>query len=150
MSLDLGPALRTALIGNLAIAARLAQWRAEPCVFAYRPVPADAPMPLAIINPNSALTDADGLMSDRPVLARDIAVYGRRGTPGESSDQSAAVDEIAYLIRQLFHRQKFSVTVAGFSVIDIIASGPIPAPADDDGEIGRLVALTIRLRRNSA
>lgn len=157
MSLDIGPALRAAFLDPqdpslapvaAAIVAELGAWRGEPAVFAYRPIPDDAPDPVIIINEDAAIGDEDGLRSSRPVVQRDVVVYGRRAPPGDPTDQSPAVERIGYLIRELFHRQKFSVRPEAYSVTDIVARGPVAAPADDDGEIGRLVSLTIRLRRN--
>lgn len=149
MSLDLAPALRDALIDATDISSQLSEWRGEPAVFTRRPVPADAVFPFCIVNPDSFITDQDGLTSPRPVVGRDIAFYGRKGPPGDASDQTRIVEAMAYLARDLFHREKFSVQPTGFSVIDVVATGPVPAPVDDEATIGRLVSLTIRLRRNS-
>lgn len=157
MSLDMGPALRQALLDQqdpalqaaaAAIIAQLDTYQGAPAVFAYRPVPQDAGHRIILINPDIAITDGDGLTSDRPVVQRDIAIYGRKGTPGDAADDSPIIEALGYQVRDLFHRQKFAVQPSGYSVIEIIATGPVPAPVDDDGEIGRLVGLTIRLRRN--
>lgn len=148
MSLDVGPAIRAALIGNAPIAALLPNWRGGPAVFAYRPVPADAPDRLIIINPDISITDQDGLTSDRPIVARDIAIYGNVGPAGDPADDTPIVEALGYMIRALFHRQRFSVQIDGYSVIQALASGPTVAPVDDDKEVGRMVGLTISLRRN--
>lgn len=157
MSLDLGPAIRKGILDPAdpaakpesdAIRALLAEWQGEPCVFAYRPVPDDAGEPLMIINPDASIGDEDGLTSDRPVVIRDIAIYGPKGAPGDPADKSPQVETLGYMIRRLFHRRKFSVQPEGYSVTDVVASGPIVAPVDDDATVGRLVSLTIRLRRN--
>lgn len=156
MSLDLGPPLRAAILDQqvpalqpiaASIAEKLAVYAGEPAVFAYRPVPEYAGDPIIIINPDAAIDDQDGLASSRPLVIRDIAIYGRKGPPGDPTDQGPLVEAIGYQLRELFHRQRFSVQPAGYSVTDIVATGPIVAPVDDDGEVGRLVTLTIRLRR---
>jgi hypothetical protein len=157
MSLDIGPALRAAFLDQqhvplqalaAAICASLGEYEGEPGVFAYRPVPEGALDPIILINPDAAIDDQDGLASSRPMVIRDIAIYGRKGPPGEPSDQSPIVEAIGYQVRELFHRQRFSVQPEGYSITDIVAAGPVVAPVDDDGEIGRLVTLTVRLRRN--
>lgn len=148
MSLDLGPPIRAALIAAATVGDRLAQYQGEPAVFTRRPVPADAQDPMVIVNPDTAITDEDGLTSERPVVLRDIAIYGRKGAPGDPSDQTRLVESLGYSVRALFHRQKFSVQPEGYSVIGITAAGPFVAPVDDDVTVGRLVSLTIRLRRN--
>lgn len=145
MSLDLLPALRDSVID--AVGARLAEWRGEPAVFTRRPLPADAPSLVAIVNPPVSIGDADGLNSDRPIVQHDIAVYGDKGAAGSEQDDTRAVDVIAFEIRDHFHRQKFSVRPTGFYAIDVQARGPIPAPTDDESTVGRIVTLTIRLRR---
>jgi hypothetical protein len=78
----------------------------------------------------------------------DLAVYGRKGKPGTAQDQTRVVERLGFRLRTHFHRQKFSVQPEGFSVIDVRAGGPVPAPTDDDQTIGRLVSLIVRLRRD--
>lgn len=139
-AMDIG--LRDALIGDADIAARLGQWNGEPSVHTRRPLPDSAKAkPLIAINPPVSIDDEDGLTSDRPVVVRDLVVYG------DQPDDYREVVRIADLMRLKFHRQKFSVSVEGFSVIDVRARGPFPAPADDEASVGRLLSLTIRLRR---
>jgi hypothetical protein len=158
MSLDLGPALRASFLDQqdpalqalaTAIVEQLGEYQGEPSVFAFRPVPEEAADPIILINPDAAIGDGDGLNSPRPIVQRDIIIYGRKGPPGDESDQSPIVEALGYQVRELFHRQKFAVQPAGYSVIEVIATGPVPAPVDDDGEVGRVVSLTIRLRRNA-
>lgn len=159
MSLDLGGPLRASIIDQQhaplqAIANEVLglveQWQGEPAVFAFWPLPADAPaLSIVIREEDAAVSDNDGLTSSRPVIERDVMVYGRRGSPGEADDQSEAVTRIGYLLRDLWHRQKFSVQPEGYSVTQLIVRGPVPAPVDDDGTIGRMVNLTVQLRRNT-
>jgi hypothetical protein len=144
---DLLPALRSAVLEIGAVTAELPQWGGEPAVFTRRPVPADAEDLLVLINPATSITDQDGLTSVRPVVAHDIAVYGRKGAPGAPEDQTRVVDRIAFALREHFHRNRFSVQLAGFQVIDVRVTGPVPAPTDDDETVGRLVSLMVRLRR---
>lgn len=148
--LDLGPAIREALLGESGVADLLSTWTGEPAVFTRRPVPADATDPMIIVNPPRSVTDADGLTSDRPVWMGDVAIYGRRGAPGDpTEDDTRVVEQIGIRIRALFHRQRFALQVGGFHVIDIRAAGPVPAPVDDDKTVGRIVSLIVRLRRGS-
>lgn len=149
MSLDLAPSIRAALIGDESIAADLSTWNNDPAVFTRRPVPADATDPMMIVNPPAAIGDMDALTSERPIVMLDVAIYGKKGPPGDGSDQTRIVERLGFRTRALFHRQKFSILPEGFSVIDITAAGPIPAPVDDEETVGRLVSLTIRLRRET-
>jgi hypothetical protein len=148
--LDLGPALREALLNEPSIATNLSVYAHEPAVFTRRPVPSEAVYPLIICNDPTAITDEDGLRSDRPVWGPgDIAIYGRKAAPGSPEDQTRLVQQIGLRARRLFHRQKWALQVEGFHVIDIRASGPVPAPVDDDKTVGRIVSLIVRLGRNS-
>lgn len=145
---DVAPPIRRALISDVAFAGSLSTWHHEPAVFIRRPAPADAGMPLVLINPPAAITNQDTLTGDRPVIVRDVMIYGLRAEPGDPRDQSKLVEALGYRARAIFHRQKFSISVPGFSVIDIVGNGPIPAPVDDVATVGRMVSLTIRLRRS--
>lgn len=146
-NLDLAGPLRDAIMGCEPITVDLGAHMGEPAIFTRRPVPAMAAelasYPLILINPESAVGDEDGLTSDRPFVIRDIAVYGQQPT------HYRKVEAIGYRLRALFHRQKFALVPDGYSVIDIRVSGPIAAPVDDAATVGRMVSLTIRLRRRS-
>jgi hypothetical protein len=148
-SLDLGPAIREAIIGAAEVSGGLAIYHGQPAVFTRRPVPAEADYPFVIINPDAAISDQDGLTSDRPIVLRDVIFYGLKAEPGDERDQTRVVEAAAYAARGLFHRQKFSVRPVGFSVISITAAGPFAGPVDDDTTVARVVSLTISLRRTA-
>ena len=59
------------------------------------------------------------------------------------------LEALGWRIRSLFHRQRFSVRPDGFSVIEVVAGGPVPGPTDDDKQVARIVQLRIRLRENN-
>lgn len=141
--LDLGGPIRTAMIEHEPIISLLGQWKGEPAIHTRRPVPGDSPYPLILINPPSAIGDEDGLTSDRPFALVDVAAYGRQ------PDQLREVEKLGFAMRRLFHRNKFALVMVGYSIIDIRAAGPMPAPVDDAKTVGRMVTLTIRLRRTS-
>lgn len=141
MSLDLGPAIRTAMIEAEAISGELGQWESEPAIFTRRPIPAEAPKKHAIINPPTAIGDEDALISERPFVVIDLAFYGAQ------PDDLRGIDRAAFAAREVFHSKKHSITPEGYSVIDVRAAGPYAAPTDDAETVGRMVTLTIRLRR---
>lgn len=141
-NLDIAAPLRTALISVAEISGPLALWNNEPAVFTRRPVPADASFPMIVINPAAAITDQDYLDRQLPIVMRDIGIYGRQ------PDDVRIVDAISYAIRDHFHRNRWAITPDGFGVIQIIARGPFPGPTDSATTIGRIVGLTIQLRRN--
>lgn len=140
MSLNLAIPLRTAVIGNIAVSGLLAQWQGEPAVFTRRPVPSDAPYPMIVINPDISIGNQDSLKTRRPVVRRDLLIYGLQ------PDDYRAVEDMGYLLRDQFHRQPRSVVIPGFGVIDIVATGPMAAPVDSEIEVARVVGLQLRLQ----
>ena len=141
--LDLAAPLKAAIQTNAELVALLGTYLDGPAVFTARPVPEDAPYPMIIVNPTSGIGNGDYLTTRLPIVLRDIAVYG------EQPDQYRAVEKIGFMLRQQFHRPlqpNAAVEIPGFSIIDIVARGPIPAPADDAQHVGRMVLLTFRLR----
>ncbi|PWJ81482.1 hypothetical protein C7441_11013 [Pseudaminobacter salicylatoxidans] len=134
--------LRAAIIANAAITAKLGKYLGAPSVHTRRPVPVDAGYPMVTVGPIIARTDEDGINTFRPVVVIDINTYG------EAAEHYRNVEAVADVIYAMFHRQRTAITVAGYSVTQITASGPSPAPADDDQHVGRRVTLTIRLFAN--
>lgn len=139
--LDLGPPLRAALCDAPGIGDEIEQWSGEPAVFTRRPIPDGAPELLIIVNPDSSLTDFDALKSDRPIITRDIAIFG------DKVRHYRQVEAIGYRVRELFHRKRHAIAPGGYDVVDIICRGPTPGPTDDDQTVARVVGLTVRLRR---
>lgn len=141
MTPDLAPAIYAALTGNSDILDALATYQGAAAVFTRRPLPADASYPLIVSSGDVALGDQDMITTEIPVIMRDVSVFGLNDTPAHYR----AVESIARDVRALFHRQRSSLLVDGFDVIDILASGPIIGPTDDDMTVHRLVTLTVRL-----
>lgn len=137
--LNLAGPIRSALIGFAAIADELAEYGGEPAVFTKRPIPGDATYPLILVGPDIAITDEDALNSARPIVVRDVTIFG------EQPDQYRIVEAMGYLARGLFHRKRFAVVVPNFHVVEIVAHGPVVAPTDDDNHLARLVSLRFRL-----
>lgn len=138
MSLDLAADIRTAIVADLTITGLLSSATA---VFTRRPVKDDAVRPLIVVSEDISITDADGLISNRPIVIRDILIYGNQ--PTDFRD----VETLGYLIRDLFHRQKDAITSTTHDVLDIRAAGPRAAPTSDDEVVGRVVSLTFLLRK---
>src|SRR3990167_5381942 len=134
--MDLSEPLRTAIVDDATIAALLPIYAGSKTVFTRRPVPDNAAFPIVVISPDIAITDQDGIDDNRPVIIRDVAVYGRN-----DAASYRAVEAIAYEIRDLFHRRRQSLTVLGWDVVDVVALGPRTAPTDDEQTVGRVVEL---------
>lgn len=141
MSIDLAPVLRDALVDDATIATTLPQYLGEPAVATRRPVPDDFPALCIIVNPDAGIADQDFINTQMPIVVRNIAVYGQQ------PDDYRSVETLAYRVREIFHRQKGAIRPSGYQLLDIVASGPFPAPNDDETTVGRIVGLTISLRR---
>lgn len=141
---DLSAPLYAALMGNSDIVALLGQWQDSASIFTNRPTPPDAAYPMIVTAGDVTRSDQD-LIAD-PVLeiVRDVSIFGQNTSTG-NVNQTRVCDSIALKVRDLFHRQRASITVDGWDVLDIVATGPIVGPTDDDVSVHRLVTLTIRL-----
>lgn len=144
--LNLAEPLRSALVNDLTVIAMVSTFNNAPAVFTRRPVPDAATYPLMIVSPDINITDQDGVNDRQPIVRRDISVYGSN----ETAALYRAVETLAYRVREMFHSKRDAITVVDFGVIDIRASGPRPAPVDDDQTVGRVVSLTIRLARKGS
>lgn len=145
MSADVAAAVRSALLGYAPVASELPSYESSKAIFTRRPAPDDVAYPLIMVSPDIAQSNEDGVSDFRPVIIRDVAVYGLN----EPATNYRQVERVAYAVKDLFHRNRAAITISGWSVTDIVASGPRPAPSDDQQTIGRLVELTIRLARKN-
>lgn len=141
--LDLTIPLREGLLADAGIVAALPSYGSNgKTIFSRRPVPSDAPYPMIVISPDVTLSDNDGIDHERPIVVRDIAIYGKN----EPASNYRQVEDVAYAVRHLFHSRKDTLPLTGiYKLIDIRASGPRPAPTNDLQTVGRMVELTIRL-----
>lgn len=149
MSLDLLPNIRDGIMDASAVIAELAAYKEEPAVFTQRPVPSDATYPVCVISPAVNVGDADALSRQRPVVTHQIAFYGNKGAAGTSQNHTRAIDRAAFAARQHFHRNRFSVQLSGYYVIDVQVQGPVPAPVDDENKVGRVITVQVRLGSTS-
>jgi hypothetical protein len=140
---DLAAPLIAALLGDAAITSQLAAYKGAYPVFNRRPVPVGAPYPMIVVSPDIVVSDQDGIDDFRPIQDRDIAVYGLNS----DAAKYRTVEDLAYAVRELFHSVRTAITVPGWHVININASGPVPAPTDDDQTIARLVTLRVELAK---
>ena len=139
---DLAEPLRSAIIADGSIAALLPSFAGSLTVFTRRPVPHNAPYPMIVISSDILVTDDDGVNDFRPEAMRYITAFSANDTPAHYR----LADTLAYLVRDLFHRNRNAITVSGWHVVDIQAAGPEQAPSDDQTE-GRIITLAIRLAK---
>ncbi len=140
LELDLSGPIREALLGSAPLIALLATWEGYPSIHTAIPVPEDVTYPFATVPPAAAIGNFDALVSRRPIVQRDVIIYGQQ--PDHYRDVEAA----AFIVRKLFHENRWAITVPGYQVVRITADGPVPAPTDDQNEVARAVMLRIALR----
>jgi len=143
MSLDLGPSIRTALLGEPTIAGLLSEYNGEAAIITRRPVPPEVEEIYIVISEDISITDADGLRSDRPIVVRDILIYGLQ------KGDYRTVEQLGYSIREFFQREKGSIVSDDYHIIEIRTQGPRAAPTSDDQIVGRVVTITIQLRNKT-
>jgi hypothetical protein len=138
---DLAEPIRTAIINNVGITALLGTFLGAPAVFTRRPVPGeDVPFPMIVVSTFISTLNEDGLFDFRPIPNRDVTVFTRNDTP----EHYRLADQIAYLVRALFHRRWRSLTVTGWKVVGIECTGPVSTTQEDQTD-GRVVTLAIKL-----
>lgn len=140
MSLDLAPAILAVINAEPTITGLLSTFEGVPAISTRRPVAEGMDYPLIVVTPDVAINDGDALTSVRPIVIRDVIVYGN------NPDDYRTVEQVGYSLRDLFHRKRDSIIPTGYDVIAVTAAGPRPAPTSDDEIIGRVVSLTIQLR----
>lgn len=144
---DLAVPYRAALVGAAAITDNLLDYYGSYPVFTRAPVPDDAAdyYPIIVVGAQIQAGEADGMSDQRPVVDRDINVYGRNDTPAHYR----AVETIAFAVHDFLHRAPSAITVSGWVVIDLTALGPDAAPVDDEQTVGRRVTVRARLAKQS-
>jgi hypothetical protein len=142
---DLKPAIRAAILAQPDITNYLSQWNNEPAVFTRRPVPTDAQFPMIVVSPNIAYGNEDALNKERGVITLDIIAYGRVAAPGTPEDHTRGVEAIGELLREVFHRQRWSLGNTPYHVISINVTGPFVAPTDSESVVARATTLIVRI-----
>lgn len=140
MSLDFAPAIYAAITADATITGLLSEHNSNPAVFTSVPIPAEVSYPYIVVYPDTTIGDMDALVSKRPMPVRNIGVYGQQ------PDDYRTVEQIGYLLRTMFHRERFSLTNADYDIVLITVDGPFAAPTDDDHTVGRMVTLNITTR----
>lgn len=146
MSADLAQPIRAMIVGASSITSLLPAYLGGFPVFTRRPAPDDAPYPMIMVSPDVAASSEDAINDQRPVIERDVAVYGKNTT----ADEYRETEAVARAVHALFQEAaRSALSVPGWHVIDFSARWPTPAPTDDEQTVGRVVPLTIRLAKHN-
>jgi len=142
---DLSEPIRNAIIASSEITSLLEPYAGSYPVFTHRPVPADSPRIVIVISQDIASDDQDGLNDFRPVIIRDIIVFGQN----EPADRFRKVQQIARYIHSLFHHKRYSINVPGWITVLVQATGPISLPQDDQ-TVAEVVTVQVTLARKES
>lgn len=139
MSADLLEPIRTALLASSQVTTRVAPFLNSFAIFTTTPAPKGAGFPMIMIPPQPMTTeDEDGVNDFRPIVSQEVNIFGANDKPGDVR----IVNQLGLIIRTLFHR-KGVLSVPGWSVIDVVVTGPSEAPIDEQASG---VALQLRVR----
>ena len=142
---DLAQPILNALLQNAVVVDTIATYMEGWSIFTRRPPPPDAPYPMIVISSDISKDNSkDGYFDQRPMVTRDVLVYGTNDTAAHY----LAVEKVAYSIFDQFYRHPHQLLLQepGWVVYDIVARGPLPAPAaDDEHVVGRVVPLEVHL-----
>lgn len=134
--------LRNAIVSSSNITMLLDTYKGSYPVFTHRPVPNDAPDISIVISQDISGDHQDGVNFFRPVIVRDIMIYGPNNSP---PDIYRKVKEIARLIHSLFHRRK-DLQVPGWHTLNVTCTGPLEIPLEDQS-VTAAVTVTVTLAR---
>lgn len=140
---NLSEPLRTALISSGAITSLLVPYKNSYPIFTRRPVPDDAPDIGIIISSDIITDEQDGINDFRPIITRDIIIYGPNDIP---ADKYRRVEQLSFEVRNLFHNKSDVITVPGWTVVLITVNGPLPIYREDQSVL-TAVTLAIRLAK---
>lgn len=124
---DLSEPIRDAILSSSDITSLLDSYKSSYPVFTRRPVPDDAPPIVIVISQDVTSDYQDGINDFRPVIVRDVVVFG----PNEPASQFRRVQQIARHIHSLFHHSRHVLNVQDWTTVLIIATGPVSLPQDD-------------------
>lgn len=141
---DILPAIIDTLEADSAITADVPLYQGSAYnIHTRRPAPSDASKPYILVGPYINVNDlTTNMAKPRFEITLDLAIYGDQSTGAEYRK----VERIGRNIFAALHRQPDKLTVNGYHVGRIQCSGPIPAPADDDTIVGRLVTTVVTIQ----
>jgi|18_taG_2_1085343.scaffolds.fasta_scaffold07399_5 hypothetical protein len=112
----------------------------NPAIFSNDPVPVNAELAYIVIS--SPIADIDAGQKDRDgrEVIQDIRCYIN------ADEDLRILDQISNRVRALLHRQAANISIVGYNVIIIEASGGVEAPTEEE-VYGQIV--TVRMELNS-
>lgn len=126
------------LMTSAPLLALVSSYNSGKAIFTQSPIPPNVQAPYIVVS--DPVVDVPGVFDTKDTIGRewvrDIFCYA------DTDGSVAVVDEMAELVRGLFHRQHGEINVVGAAVIVARATGPEVAPTDDT-LYGRVVTVTL-------
>lgn len=141
--INLSDNIRSFLIVDSTLTSELSTFNNEKAIFTRRPIPTGADYPFIIISPQISSTESDFIDKLQRNQTYDIGVYAQNDTP----ENYRACERVAFQIQEKLARlqsHEFQVD-SGWSLIQAVATGPIPFPTDDLNKVARGVTVTFNL-----
>ena len=138
---DISSAIYETILADAFVQTNLPVYLGALTVFTRRPVLPDAPYPMIVVEPDIVDTDVGGLNFKQLRIIKDINVYGNN----ETSSQYRVVEQLAYEIFNLFHRNRFSIEIPSWFTARVWCQGPHAVPSDDDMRVGRVISVSTEL-----
>lgn len=129
------------LAGAASVTARIGTFKGVPAIFSRQPIPPTASGTYIVIP--DAIGDDAGVGDTKTTLGRDVA--HDLGIYADETGDPAAVEQLAEIVRDLFHREPLIVDGYGSALVSRV-SGPIEAPAEPE-IYGRIVTVSFSIIR---
>jgi 2',3'-cyclic-nucleotide 2'-phosphodiesterase (5'-nucleotidase family) len=142
--MKLSESLRTAIMANTDVLAYADSYKGGPAVFIQDRVPDDAPHKMVYISENVGSVNIDWVNTHKSIIMKQIYVYG------EQPRDTKAVNLVSESIRAMFHRNKASISLPSFKLIEIMADYPIPAQDNSPSQLCRVIMLSVSVQRTQA
>lgn len=98
--------------------------------------------PCIVIAVPSSDVDASTLTETVRLITQDVRLYAKR------SGDNQPIDDLARLVRDLFHLRPDEITVDGGTCTIATATGPVASPTTDQALVGRRVTLRLELKKD--
>lgn len=131
----LAKGLYDGLRGESTITADLPAYEGGFSIFNTSPIPPDAPWPMIVFTVAQGWENFDTKTTTGHEIFIDIGVFD------EASGSTVIIDRLAEAVRDFLHRNLTALTIAGFNLRIISATGPISN--DVEKVYGRMVSLRL-------
>lgn len=142
--IDLSVMIRKYLLTIPEFTSIIADYQGDESIFNFRPVPEDAPYPMAIISSALGGADSDYVNCFKRDIPYHVTIYSKI----ESGNDYKKIENLANLVARSFHRIRPSLLEVpqGVNIVSVTASNPFIAPTDDNSVIARAININFEVK----